>query len=248
MYPKHARYQAAPRPEPGRNLVRPDGAGASLDRQRDRVRRRCRRCAACTLSPTRMSSRSAVPAATSSVARTGPPLSITARLCGHGVLGDVADRAVGVDEHHVERADGVLHPHLAVARRAPVEQHAAIGGHGAGGTSGRWSCCSGVIAISTLKTCCLPSWVTMTSFSLGSSGCGPVCGSARRASGAAASGEQRRRAGSRRRASGGHAASGLLQRECRRGARISSRTGPSRGASRRVVNQCSGGLRPAARL
>ena len=35
-------------------------------------------------------------------------------------------------------------------------------------------CCSDVSAISTLKSCGVPSRVMMTSFSFGSSGCGPV--------------------------------------------------------------------------
>src|SRR5271165_4347937 len=72
--------QAAPRPEmTGRNLwarrppckARPRGDQGALPKMR---------CA--TLSPTRMFSRAVVPAASSSVARTGPRLSITARLCG----------------------------------------------------------------------------------------------------------------------------------------------------------------------
>ena len=45
---------------------------------------------------------------------------------GHGALGDAEDMAIRGDEHHVERGDGVAHPHRRIARGAPVEQHPAI--------------------------------------------------------------------------------------------------------------------------
>ena len=56
----------------------------------------------------------------------------------HGVLGDGADRAVGVDEHHVQRRQGVAHPHLRLLRGTPQSNNMPpSGGHARGGTSAR---------------------------------------------------------------------------------------------------------------
>ena len=80
-----------------------------------------------TLSPTRMFSRAVVPAASSSVARTGPRLSITARLSG--TVFSAIERIVPSALMNTMSSDAiVLRIHICeVVRDAPVEQHAAVG-------------------------------------------------------------------------------------------------------------------------
>ncbi len=53
----------------------------------------------------------AVPPITSSTPRTGPPEGMVRSDMRLGILGDPADAAVGIDEHHVER-DQVLRIHI----------------------------------------------------------------------------------------------------------------------------------------
>src|SRR5208337_4820911 len=89
LYPKQARYQAAPRPDHGE---RPDPMGGSVPMQAywRRVYGALPKIRCSTVSPTRISSLAVVPAGSSSVARTGPRLSITARL--RGVVSSAIER------------------------------------------------------------------------------------------------------------------------------------------------------------
>jgi hypothetical protein len=45
---------------------------------------------------------------------------------GHGALRNPMHPPIRGDEHHIERCDGIAHPHGTFARGAPVKQHALI--------------------------------------------------------------------------------------------------------------------------